>query len=120
MNLTLSGEGQLLEIKVGDGLTKKEILEAWDAIEAHPIYAQAVAGLVIFGRDTKWTVSGSDIAELGRTVRRLRPLRWAFVAQDPLSFGMTRMFSAHAEGEGEYQTFDSEDSAREWLKGFLS
>jgi hypothetical protein len=120
MNYTLTGEGQLLEIKVSDGLTKKQILEVWDAIEAHPIYAQAAAGLVIFDRETKWTVSGQDIAELGRTVRRLRPLRWAFVALDPLSFGMTRMFSSHAEGDGEYQTFDSEDSAREWLNGFLA
>ncbi|HEY3901132.1 MAG TPA: STAS/SEC14 domain-containing protein [Chthoniobacter sp.] len=120
MYYTLSGEGQLLEITVGDGLTKKQILEVWDAIEAHPIYHQAVAGLVVFGRDTTWTVSGSDMAELGRTVRRLRPLHWAFVAQDPLSFGMTRMFASHAEGDGEYQTFDSENSAREWLQGFLS
>ena len=79
-----------------------------------------MAGLVIFDRDTTRRVSARTLPnweESSAVVFRCctRP-----AAQDPLSFGMTRMFSAHAEGDGEYQTFDSEDSAREWLKGFLS
>ena len=104
-----------MEITVGDGLTKGDVLKSWDAIASHPAYPNATGGLVIFGRDTKWHVSGSEVSELGRQVRKLKPLHWAFVAPDPLSFGMARMFASQAEGGGVYQTFHNEGAARKWL-----
>lgn len=117
MHYHVAGKGQLLEVTVEDGLTKEDVLEAWGAIAAHPVYPQAVAGLVIFGRGMKWHLSASEVADLGTEVtRRLKPLHWAFVAPDALTFGMTRMFAAQAEGEGTYQTFDNEAAAREWLQ----
>lgn len=116
MHYHVSGEHQLLEITVGDGLTKEEVFHSWDAIAAHPIYPQATAGLVLFGRDMKWDVTGREMSEMSRRVQRLKPLKWAFVTRDPLSYGMTRMFGALAEGGGTYRTFDNEAEARKWLR----
>ena len=120
MHYHVAGKGRLLEVTVEDGLTKEEVLEAWKAIAAHPVYADAEAGLVIFGRGLKWHLSGQEMSELGHEVTRLlKPLRWAFVAPDALTFGMTRMFAAQAEGEGTYHTFDNEAAARKWLQSMM-
>jgi hypothetical protein len=120
MQYSVAGKDQLLEISVQEGLTKADILAIWDAIKAHPVYKHATAGLVLFDENTRWNLSGREISELSREVRRLKPLHWAFVAPDPLSYGMTRMFSAQAEGEGIYQTFDDEAAARDWLNTFTA
>jgi hypothetical protein len=119
MHYSLSGEGRLLKVQVADRLTKAEILDLWDRIEAHPAYLTAAAGLVRLAYRIKWDLTGEDITDLAKMVIKLRPLPWAFVAQDPLSFGMIRMFAGHARGEGKYCPFDSEDSGREWLRPFL-
>lgn len=116
MHYHVTGERQLLEITVSDGLTKEEVFDSWAAIAAHSIYRQATGALVIFSRDVKWQVSGQEMSQLGREVRRLKPLHWAFVTYDPLSYGMTRMFAAMAEGGGTYRTFDNEAEARKWLR----
>ena len=105
-----------MEVSVEGGLTKEDVLAVWEAIMAHPVYEQAVAGLVFFDREMKWHLSANEMGELGREVLKLKPLHWAFIAPDALSFGMTRMFSAQAEGEGTYHTFDSEVAARKWLQ----
>ena len=120
MHCHVAGKGLLLEVTVRDALTKHEVLEAWEKIAAHPVYEQAVAGLVIFGPEMSWNLSANEMADLGReVVRRLKPLHWAFVAPDALTFGMTRMFASRAEGEGKYQTFDSEVAARHWLQSVV-
>jgi hypothetical protein len=120
MQYSVAGNDHLLEVIVHDGLTKDNILAIWDAIEAHPVYKEATAGLVLFGRDMQWHISGREMSELSKEVRKLKPLHWAFVAHDPLSYGMTRMFAAQAEGDGVYQTFDNEAAARDWLKTFTA
>jgi len=119
MHYHVSGKGHLLEITVDDGVTKQEVLKSWQAIAAHPAYPQAVAGLVIFAKDMKWNLSGQEMSELGREVSRLKPLYWAFVAPEPLSYGMSRMFATQAEGGGTYQIFDNEPAARKWLRTVL-
>lgn len=120
MHYEVAGKGRLLELTVGDGITKEEVLESWRAIAAHSVYPQAVAGLVIFTRDMKWHLSAREMTELGRAVMtRLKPLHWAFVAPDALTFGMTRMFATQAEGGGTYQIFDNEPAARKWLQSIV-
>ncbi|WP_131989885.1 hypothetical protein [Chthoniobacter flavus] len=119
MHYHVSGKGRLLEITVDDGVTKQDVLASWRAIAAHPAYAKAVAGLVIFSKDMKWELSGHEMSELGHEVSRLKPLHWAFVAPEPLSYGMSRMFATQAEGGGTYQIFDNEPTARKWLRTVL-
>jgi hypothetical protein len=120
MRYSLSSEDRLLKVQVEDTLTKRDILDLWEAIEAYPPYQTAAAGLVHLGYRLKWDISGDEIADLAKRAVRLRPIPYAFVVRDAVSFGMVRMFAAYAQGGGTYYPFEIEDSGREWLRPFLS
>lgn len=116
MDYSIYGSGQLLEVRVSGEITRSEIHECWRGLEACENYAGAVAGLVVFERHPSWRLTGEEITTVAREVVRLRPLKWALVCNDLLSFGMCRMFSAFAEGEGTYDVFSTEETARDWLR----
>ena len=119
MHYSVTSQGPLLEVRVDDGLTKPEILELWDVIERHPRYHEVTAGLVLCGHAIQWNLRTEDIRHLAKEVQRLRALPWAIVADDPLSFGMARMFALQTDDERRYRVFENESDARTWLKHFL-
>jgi hypothetical protein len=67
-----------------------------------------------------WDLTQEEARRLGADVQRLRPLRWAIVSPDLLSFGMSRMLATLAEGAGTYHIFDCEETARKWLSASLN
>jgi hypothetical protein len=49
-------------------------------------------------------------------IERMSGARWAIVTRAPASYGMMRMFSAHAQGlPMDVRVFDSHDEAETWL-----
>jgi hypothetical protein len=116
MIYSISAKGRLLEVRVSGQITRAEIYKCWDKLELHPNYQEATAGMVVFEDSPDWKVTGTEIAMVGKDVARLRPLKWAMVCNDPLSFGMSRMFATFAEGHGTYDVFSTEETARDWLE----
>jgi hypothetical protein len=111
MQFTLTEEGDLLEITVSGKLTKVEILALWESIGS---YSHLAGGLVRVVAGS-WLTSGDEIQDLARMSGQLPAIRWAFVAGDPASFGMFRMFSSWTGEEGRFRVFHEENAARNWL-----
>jgi hypothetical protein len=116
MPISLTGNGQVFQIHASESITKAEVLNLWDDIERHPIYPQATAALTYIPSQIQWKISGDEISDLARKIPRLKPMRWALVTGDALSFGMVRMFALQAQGDGIYEPFKDEASARDWLE----
>lgn len=115
MNFSVGGAGRLLMVEIGDGLTKAHILTLWDAVQSHPVYAEATSVLVLLKPGVQWRISNLELMDLARLNRRFKPMRWAIVAPDPLSFGMSRMFATQVDDESAFYVCSTEKAAREWL-----
>jgi len=116
MHYSIGGEGKLLKIELGDGLTKEKILALWDAVENSPLYPEATSVLVTFAPIVKWHVSNVEMLSLAKRAQRFKPMRWAIVATDAMSFGMSRMFASQVEDESTYFVCSDVKTARDWLR----
>ncbi|EDY18409.1 hypothetical protein CfE428DRAFT_4193 [Chthoniobacter flavus Ellin428] len=114
MHYSIGNEGLILLIQVQGGLSKPEILACWEAIKAHPEYPRATGALVLFDA-VWWETSGDELGDLAKRADELRPIRWAFVTDEDLSYGMVRRFATQVEGADRFAVFRDEDIARKWL-----
>lgn len=111
MDTFLAEKNGVLEITLGGTVTKNEILELWQLLVAYAHFP----GALVRARECTWETPAAAIQELAWKAERLPPIRWAFIADDAVSFGMFRMFSTLAEKKGIFQVFRTEESARAWL-----
>ncbi len=104
--------GPILEISISGVLTLNGILTVWEDVSK---FTTAESGLVrvVAGR---WETTARDIEVLANVCgEMLPPIPWALFTEDPLSFGMLRMFIGWSGDRGRFKVFDHETSAREWL-----
>lgn len=86
--------------------------------EQDPRYSRDMHRLVVLGDDATFPSSQEIIQHAARTPqRKLGPgVRFACVARTPLTIGIASMFMGNAGLGDNYQLFDEEMAAREWLR----
>ena len=89
---------------------------------ADPRYRSGLPRLVLLDDDVTFPPSREIIEFAGRTPQRMIPagVRFACVARTPLTIGIASMYMGHAGLGDNYQIFDDESAAREWLAGAAS
>jgi hypothetical protein len=109
-------------IKLSGELSERMILDAFDATVSHKKYRNGMGRL--------WDFSDADLSSLdAATVIRMtkysagfphgiNDVKVAFVATEPLEYGLTRMFEAHSEDvDTQVRSFQTIEEAVTWMTG---
>ncbi len=109
--------GGVIVLRVHGVLSREEGAAYLSASEHDPRYRPDMPRLIVIADDTTFPSSAEIIHLAGQMPqRKLGPgVRLACVARTPLAIGIAAMFMGNAGLGDNYQLFDDETTAREWL-----
>jgi hypothetical protein len=112
-------EPAVLVIRLRGQVSSADFTAYIAASAADPRYRSGMHRLILIDDDASFPPSREIIAGAARMPSRELPrdVRIAAVTRSPLSLGITSMFMGNAGLGSNYQTFETEAEAREWLAG---
>jgi hypothetical protein len=114
VDYSFAQRGPYFEIRAIGRLTKAEVLDFWDVMERQPGYAEA-RGMIVVLHALWWEMNKQEVEELATMGERFRPVRWAFITQEDLSFGLVEAFTSALRGPAMMRVFKDESEAVAWL-----
>jgi hypothetical protein len=116
VDYSFAQRGPNFEIRSIGRLTKAEVLAFWDIMEKQPGYAEA-SGMIVVLHALWWEMTKEEVEELAAMGERFRPVRWAFITHEDLSFGLVEAFTTALCGLATMRVFKEESEALAWLSG---
>jgi hypothetical protein len=112
-------EDNLIVVRFHGPVTSQDFAGYLSATDRDPRYRTDLSRLVLMDHDAQFPASNEIIQYAARTPqRKLAPdVRFACVANTPLSKGIASMFMGNAGLGDNYQLFDEVTAARKWLEG---
>jgi hypothetical protein len=107
----------IIVVTMSGQVTSAEFAGYLTATSTDPQYRSDLPRLVILSDDVAFPPSREIIQYASKTPERMLgpDIRFACVARTPLAVGIASMFMGHAGLGNNYQVFDNESAAREWL-----
>ena len=112
-------EPEILVIRLHGHVSSADFTAYIAASAGDPRYRPDLSRLILIDEDASFPPSREVIAGAARMPSRELPrdVRIAAVTRSPLTLGITSMFMGNAGLGSNYQTFEGEAEAREWLAG---
>lgn len=110
-------EGGVIVVEMRGRITTQEFVSYLTETASDPRYRTDLSRLVLIRDAATFPTSSEIVAAAGQMPSRGLPanVRFACVATSPLAVGIASMFMGNAGLSSNYQLFDDEASARDWL-----
>jgi hypothetical protein len=117
-NYMIEVERQVVRATLSGPVTGRELRDLRERIAADPGFRPDHSLLIDLTNAVATALTSADVQDLARTSKFARGARGAFVAPDPATFGLTRMFQTYREISGGQEVtaiFRNTVDAERWL-----
>jgi hypothetical protein len=117
-NFVIDVDRQLVRTRIWGPVTGSELRDLRERLLADPAFSPTLSVLVDLSDATSEALTTDDIQSLARTSKFSDGSRRAFVASNPATFGLARMFESYraiSDGRELTATFTSVADAEAWL-----